>query len=296
MEFVWAKIHIIIVGWLGIVQQGSSSTMASSGDKEAEPVVVAAPEENGAKEESSEETEPEAEAPEDGAKPEKPRRWLKDRCDGKEAVMAPDKKPCCAIFYTPMLLKCFPDILESNRLMEFLGKTGCVSGNADTPRRLRIRRAIMITALLSTMLGWIFLIVADFAISKTNYNFIETAAFSSGSLHLKLCQHNETCIEETAARFGGADWARYSLGLRAAAVTRHKGAEFDQGYKNTTESFVTSFEDFCDGDLGFLLVEPDKCNQCADASQAMVASILMSTVTYFFTFTTDVLRIWPNYE
>ena len=90
--------------------------------------------------------------------------------------MNPDSKPCCPIFYAPLVLQCFPDLLEQNRVMEFLGKNGCVS-----PRNLTARRIIMLLALASTIVGWAFLIFADFAIS-TQYRFIDMAPYNYASV------------------------------------------------------------------------------------------------------------------
>lgn len=219
------------------------------------------------------------------SKSSKPRKWLQDRCDGKESVMDPQSRPCCPIFYTPLLLKFFPDIMETNCVMEFLGKIGCVN-----PDNIKMRRFIMITALIGTIVGWAFLIVADFAVSDSNYDFIDVAAFSIGSLRLKTCRPDETCPEASQLSFVSAA-TRYSLGLRAAAYTRYNVTEYAE-----TQRIVTTFDSFCEGDQGFTLVRPEDCNKCADASQAMVVSILMASITYFFTFTTDVLRIWPNYD
>eukprot|EP00544_Gedaniella_sp_CCMP2646_P015477 CAMPEP_0202503394 /NCGR_PEP_ID=MMETSP1361-20130828/41628_1 /ASSEMBLY_ACC=CAM_ASM_000849 /TAXON_ID=210615 /ORGANISM="Staurosira complex sp., Strain CCMP2646" /LENGTH=1063 /DNA_ID=CAMNT_0049136599 /DNA_START=154 /DNA_END=3348 /DNA_ORIENTATION=+ len=220
---------------------------------------------------------------------EKPRQWLIDRCDGNERVMNPNSKPCCPIFYSPLLLKFFPDFMETNRVMEFLGRTGCIS-----PTNTRARKIIMITATLGTIVGWAFLIFSDFAVSLNNFGMISGAAFNSGSLIVFPCRPGvfDACDSEfDDGAFRGNERNEYFLGLRAIAITR-----FTDEDRTKKQRVVKSYDSFCAGDLGFQVVGPDDCAQCADASQAMVASILMSTVTYFFTFTTDVLRIWPNYD
>jgi len=211
------------------------------------------------------------------------RRWIEDRCDGNEQVMDPDSRPCCFIFYTPMLLKYFPYYMETNCVMRFLGKFGCVS-----EMNTRARKIIMIIALLGTIVGWGFLIYSDFAIS-TRYGMIDAAAYNIGSVSIFECNPttDSNCLLEPPLAA-----TRYSLGLKAIAFTRYSYQFSDQS--ETAAQIVTTFDDFCDGDQGFQLVRPEDCGKCADASSAMVASILMSTVTYFFTFTTDVLRIWRN--
>jgi len=175
--------------------------------------------------------------------------------------------------------------------MEFLGKIGCVNPNNNTARKI-----LMITALLGTIVGWAFLIYSDFAVSYNNYNFINAAAYNIGSVTFQPCPPSEDCELEFDDNIPfSADATRYSLGLRAIAYTRY---DFTSGMLNRTETerYIATFGEFCDGDNCLFIVQPDKCNDCGNASQAMVASILMSTVMYFFTFTTDVLRIWPNYD
>ena len=133
----------------------------------------------------------------------KPRQCLVDRCDGEEKVMDPDSRPCCAIFYAPLLLKFFLDILEQNRVMECLGNTGVFSATNQTARKW-----VMTLAFLSTIVGWGFLIFADFAIS-TQYDLLEAASFNYGSV--TIIYANETIKQENATRI--------SLGLRSAAVS-----------------------------------------------------------------------------
>jgi len=223
----------------------------------------------------------------------KPRRWIEDRCDGNERVMNPDSRPCCFIFYTPLLIKCFPDILETNGVMRSLGRIGLVS-----PTNHRARKWIMILATLSTIVGWAFLIFSDFAIS-TNYSLIDAAAFNIGSASIQSCRPGDDEECDGGALLATTEATRYALGLKAIAYTRYKFDQQDLTNPDSiarleTETVVTTFDDFCDGDQGFRFVDDENCQKCEDASRAMVASILMSTVTYFFTLTTDVLRIWPN--
>lgn len=218
----------------------------------------------------------------------KPRQWLIDRCDGKERVMNPDSRPCCPIFYSPLLLKFFPDYMETNCVMEFLGKTGCIS-----PVNTKARKIIMITSTIGTIVGWAFLIFSDFAVSLNYYGMIDAAAFNTGSLSISPCRAGVfDCVSEIDNDFGfEADAARYSLGLRAIAITRYIPVLMNNDERTSEQRVVESFENFCsDGDQGINFIEPDQWDQCANASQAMVASILMSSVTYFFTFTTDILR------
>ncbi|CAB9523862.1 expressed unknown protein [Seminavis robusta] len=222
----------------------------------------------------------------------KPRRWLVDRCDGNEQVMDPDSRPCCPIFYAPLLLKFFPDYLEQNRVMECLGKTGLFS-----PKNVTARKVVMIIALLSTLIGWAFLIVSDFSIS-TQYKYIEMAAFNYASISVNV-NDNSTLVTNAT---------RISLGLRAAALAT---SSYEDYVDREEDQRVIGFDEFCGNQheketlrdktvsslaSRIVFANPDNCHQCADASQAMVSSILMSTITYFFTFTTDILRIWPNYD
>lgn len=168
--------------------------------------------------------------------------------------------------------------------MEFLGKIGIFS-----PTNNSARKYTMILALLSTILGWSFLIFADFAIS-TKYEWIEMAQFNYGSIGVRTNLEN----------FDNVEFTTLSLGLKAVAWTRINATfsrDDDFGTEVITERVVTTFDEFCsgpDGATGVFFVDPENCDSCQNASRKMVTSILMSTVTYFFTFTTDVLRIWPN--
>lgn len=45
----------------------------------------------------------------------KPRQWIYDRCNGKEAVMSPERKPCCFLLYPNGLLKLLPGKLWMER-------------------------------------------------------------------------------------------------------------------------------------------------------------------------------------
>jgi hypothetical protein len=214
----------------------------------------------------------------------KPRQWLIDRVDGKERIMAPGSRPYFSAFWTPPILKCFPDILETNCILERLGAIGLIK-----PTNNQGRKWIMGTAFLITIVGWAFLIYSDLAIS-TSYNLIDVAPFNIGSIVPKPCLPSEFCenFNETNNDFA-LQATRYSLGLKAVAFSRGSGNTHSE-----SNNFVAGFDEFCDGDQGFYFVTPEDCNRCEEASRAMVASNIMATITYFFTFTTDILRIWPN--
>jgi hypothetical protein len=143
-----------------------------------------------------------------------------------------------------------------------------------------------------TIVGWGFLIFADFAISS-QYDLLEAAAFNYGSVTVRYA--DEAIVNENVTRI--------SLGLRAASVST---STFDidnlaaSSGSDDEARRVIGFGDFCTEqetlDGGIELLQPGQCNSCAEASQALVISIIMSTVTYFFTLTTDIVRIWPKYD
>jgi hypothetical protein len=111
--------------------------------------------------------------------------------------------------------------------MEFLGKIGIFS-----PTNNRARKYTMILALLSTIVGWSFLIFADFSIS-TQYNLIEAAQFNYGSISVRTNLEN----------FDEVQFTTLSLGLRAVAWTRSNATfnpeDVDYGTDIVTERIVT---------------------------------------------------------
>lgn len=68
-------------------------------------------------------------------KADKPRRFLQDRCDGKSDYRD-HWRPPCPMFYVPVPVKWFPDLLEQNPIMEYVGKLGCVRPYDHTLRKI----------------------------------------------------------------------------------------------------------------------------------------------------------------
>ena len=181
--------------------------------------------------------------------------------------------------------------MEQNVVMETMGKCGAVPANSKLWRRL-----LMGIALFSTLAGWIALIICDFAMSN-DARLLERYSFQFG----------ETTLFHKDSNFLVAETMDISLGLRAVAWYRFNFSIPTTSQDNTTIDdvgfnvekspvFVTGFEDFCNSDKGTFFVDPAYCGKCEESSKAMVFSIVLATVLYLFSFSTDVLRMYPNYD
>eukprot|EP00977_Amphora_coffeiformis_P018952 scaffold6807_cov220-Amphora_coffeaeformis.AAC.20 len=181
--------------------------------------------------------------------------------------------------------------MEQNTVMETMGKCGIVSANSKSWRRI-----LMGIAIFSTMAGCTALILSDFAISR-NARLLERYSYQFG----------KTTLFHRNSNFLVGRTMDVSLGLRAVAwnrfnfsvpITFQANATIDGVDTNVEKSpvIVTDFKDFCNTDEGTLFIDPAQCGKCEDSSRSMVFSSMLATVLYLCSFTTDVLRMYPNYD
>lgn len=215
-----------------------------------------------------------------------PRQWLFDRCDGTSKYNK-DSRPPSRICFPPFIIKWCPDIMEQNTFCENMGRLGW---RIIDPENTRARKALLITAFVTNVVGLMFLIVASFAITEESFNVLWHTSFTQ--FYLELISGPKEYDTPTF----------FAMGLRAAA--------FESKIKG--ESGVLSFDDFCalhdqqsvietSSELRMFVqtYESDTsfaCNSCAEISKKIVPSIFLSMLSYIPNFTTDILRMWSNYD
>lgn len=220
-----------------------------------------------------------------------PRQWLVDRCDGTSKY-DPESRPPSRMCYVPIPVKWFPDSLEQNCCCETFGRIGCIH-----PENTRVRRNLFRTAFIINVIGLLCLIVSMFAITDTHFNFLWKTEFTQ--IWLQLIDGPHTFRDVPVF------WA---MGLRAIA------------YENqlTDVNGMASFGDICtmlkehdkssrrgerllqnEGESTLLLMasEPEfACNDCERISRRIVPSLFLSMLSYIPNFTTDILRMYSNYD
>lgn len=134
----------------------------------------------------------------------------------------------------------------------------------------------MQVGLATNLAGWGLTIAAAFAIS-TDYNILRAISFSEGDV-----------TGENVASGASIQGVAIDIGLRAVAVDN----------PHTSFRGVVDFDQFCSG-VGAGLeryLKPEDCNACNDSSQSLVASLITSCVLYIPTVSTNILRMYPNYD
>jgi len=194
------------------------------------------------------------------------RQWLNDRSEGKSKYG--NSRPPCFIFFVPICVKWWPGYLESNCLCENLGSIGLLDPEHTSKRRLLLK-----SGLVSNILGFFLTVYTCFAISK-RHNFIQNASFSRAEFKFA----NGTAVPLSL-----------DIGLTAIAYENLAG---------TGKNVVVRFDEFCglieDGLDRYM--HPDHCARCNEISNSLIASLVLGLLSYLPTLTTDVLRMWPNYD
>lgn len=205
-----------------------------------------------------------------------PRQWLIDRCDGESKYG--DSRPPCRLCWVPFPVKWYPDILEQNCMCEACGRIGCMD-----PENTRLRRALLWTAFATNICGLFCLIVASLAMTKRHFNLLWRTSFST--VWLEVIEGPSNHPPPTF----------FAIGLRAAA--------FASMFQNVTD--IIEFEDFCDfqhinsEDLRAILQQHGEffnCDSCQEVSKKICPSLFLSMLSYIPNFTTDILRMWSNYD
>jgi len=210
-----------------------------------------------------------------------PRQWLRDRVYGKSRI-DPDEKPPFRLCTVPPPVIWCPDILEQNLCCERCGRMGCIG-----EQHRFARRALMWTALVSNIVGLTFMFLSALAISD-DFDILWNFSFTRVFLNV------------IKSPVGFNEPAMYKVGLRAIAWQSYR---FDR-------SGIMRFRDLCDavdGSLAdldvvgaFLYAQEREasfdCDACEKTSRRIIPSLFLSMLSYIPNFTTDVLRMWTNYD
>jgi hypothetical protein len=135
----------------------------------------------------------------------------------------------------------------------------------------KFRYWILHLGLLANFVGFVLTLYACFAISE-DFGILQKAAFSSGVL---------TEVDNAI------DVITLDIGLRSVAFHN----------PSTVGDIVLSFDQFCD--LGSELeryLDISNCDDCEQASKSMVTTVIISTITFLPSLSTDILRMYSNYD
>lgn len=197
-----------------------------------------------------------------------PRQWLIDRCDGKSKVNAAELgRPFCPLCWPPPCVKWFPSILEQNPCCESFGAVGYFPED-DAPSR----RWLMRMGLVVHLIGGFLSILSCFALS-TKSSLLQAFPFSSGSVTGTV---GDTDIQEVT----------FKVGLRSVFVE-----DFYFGPR------IFELGELCTGKkLGIPLTSLADCSTCQDVSGGLIATLIISVVTYIPTIASNVNRMYYNYD
>ena len=154
-------------------------------------------------------------------------------------------------------------------MCERIGRIGCV--DHDEPK---IRRQIFSVGLGFNCVALIFAWFACFAISG-DWDLIKAASFSTGILNVPSLT-NVTNL-------------KIYVGLTAVAFEDPNGRFANR---------VIQFGDFCTqyDEIVSTLVSPEQCGTCESSSHGLVTSIIFSCILIIPSITTDIIRMYPNYD
>ena len=214
-----------------------------------------------------------------------PTAYIKDRTRGKgrshpipegETESDEDRRPPCFACYVPPPVLWCSRILEQNCFCEAFGSIGCFGHES-----YETRKKILTFGLLANILSLILSLVACFSLSL-QFNHITASAFSKGVAYIPE-------LEIPTSRI----W----IGLRAVAVRNFEGQSLiNENYREGDQ--VVPFGEFCSmvGEGLEYYMDPDECDSCAEASNGLMASVLLATLLIIPNIFTDILRMYPNYD
>jgi hypothetical protein len=212
-----------------------------------------------------------------------------NNCDCEQCEHDRRKPPCFAC-YAPPCVYYFANIVEQNWFCDSFGRIGCFGHD-----NFYVRRRILIWGFLANCISLVLSIIACLSISL-NYNLIQFASFTRGMMYLPNIDLPLTQI-----------W----IGLRGIAVYHYQGqvrllnitgstADVSSAYDGE-DYYVINFNDMCDliadrNGIESYTTDPDSCDTCANASNGLVSAIVISTLLILPNITTDILRMYPNYD
>jgi len=207
------------------------------------------------------------------------KQYLRDRCYGKSKYVDDEievvRKPPCYLCYVPNCVYWWSPVCEQNRFCEMSGRIGFYGGDDDHHElRRRRRRKVFAIGLIVNVAALFLTLFACFSITANDANVLSASSFSKGVASVR----------------GTADEVYVDIGLRAVAVTDKVGALQPQ-VMNFTE-FCFRYEDtFGNNETTF-----DECDACEKESRKLVTSVIFSLLLVFPSITTDVLRMYSNYD
>jgi hypothetical protein len=167
-----------------------------------------------------------------------------------------------------LLIPRCPRLLEENACCKLWGRVGLIRDWDE-----RKRWWVLHIGFAANLVGFVLTLYSCLAISD-NYGVLQRAAFSRGIL-------GDPDFEDRVTIY---------LGLRAATLD----------LVNADGPIVVTFDEFCDlptESLARYLDDPDEtCGTCQEVSKSMVLTVILSCVTFIPSFSTDVLRMYSNYD
>jgi len=137
--------------------------------------------------------------------------------------------------------------------------------------------------LVANCLSLILSLIACLSLSL-NFDLIVAAGFTRGLVYVPSMD---------------LPLSRIWIGLRGVAVRNFKGRHILTSTEKFVEGdIVISFDSFCDYiDDGLEnYIDPEDCDSCASASNGLVTAVIFSTILILPNITTDILRMYPNYD
>jgi hypothetical protein len=120
------------------------------------------------------------------------------------------------------------------------------------------------------------LTIFGFMAASNDFERLQRASFSSGTVMVSNITTNELVAEITM-----------DIGLKAVA--------FDN--PTTVGKQVYNFDQFCNQtELASRYLDEEQCDSCGDVSSGLIMTLALSLVAILPSITTDVLRMYPNYD
>jgi hypothetical protein len=160
--------------------------------------------------------------------------------------------------------------MEESVCCKVLGRIGLIR-----PENEKARFWLLHVGFIANLIAFVLTLYSALAISD-DYDTLRAASFSK----IGVTEPNsplETIIQ-------------LDVGLRAAALN----------LPHTEQKIVINFDEFCDlpsESLKLFLDDTDvECSRCEDISTSMVVSVIVSVITFIPSFSTDILRMYSNYD
>jgi hypothetical protein len=199
----------------------------------------------------------------------KPRQYIIDRTNGMSKI-DPDRKPPLFCCYAPPPVAKLPGCLEQNIVCESWGRIGCVPTDS-----IKMRKYLFAFGVFANIISFA-LTIFGFMASSQDFERLQKTSFSSGTVMV----YNISSDELFAT-------VKMDIGLRAVA--------FDNPL--TVGEQVYNFDQFCNQtELASRYLDEEQCDSCGDVSSGLIMTLALSLVAILPSITTDVLRMYPNYD